>query len=243
MDQRPWIRSLGEWGAQRRAAAKVNVMDRSDLELIALWRANRLDENGNDPLDTLLTRYQDRIARWSLHILRDPSEAADCTQQILLRIFTRIHQFSGNGDFLGWTYAIARSVCFSMLEKKKRRAVREKAVSWSGEELADPRATAQEIVELTEVSDTLRKKVFSVLSPRESEAVHLRFIDGLPTATITERLELRNRSGARGVLLSAKRKLRKHLGREELDDLGFCTTLNFNEPSDPKGDAKGKAER
>jgi hypothetical protein len=52
------------------------------------------------------------------------------------------------------------------------------------------------------------------LTEREAEVLWLRCVEKVPMSTITEVLDIRQASGARGVLQTARRKLKVVLGRD-----------------------------
>lgn len=58
-------------------------------------------------LNELLSRVQHPIYRHALRFLGHPSDAEDATQEILLRITTRLSTFEGRSKFTTWTYTVA----------------------------------------------------------------------------------------------------------------------------------------
>ncbi len=63
----------------------------------------------------------------------------------------------------------------------------------------------------------LRLLMGSQLDPSEEEAFWLRIVEGMSVDQITRTLRLKNASGARGILQSARRKLRRAWG-DQVDD-------------------------
>lgn len=58
-------------------------------------------------LETLVRNTQDRMFRLSLRMLADPNAAQDATQEILIRIITKLSTYRGDSTFETWTYRIA----------------------------------------------------------------------------------------------------------------------------------------
>jgi len=62
-----------------------------------------------------------------LFLMKDRSEAEDCYQEALTRIWQCAHQYTRNENFRGWVFTIATRLCLNQLRKMGR----------SREELAD----------------------------------------------------------------------------------------------------------
>ncbi len=60
-----------------------------------------------DALTTLISEIQHQIYGLALRFLGDPHDAEDATQEILLRVTTRLATFEGRSKFMTWTYTIA----------------------------------------------------------------------------------------------------------------------------------------
>lgn len=53
-------------------------------------------------LDQLVRRHQSWIYNLALRFLLNPDDAADLTQEVLIRIITRLGQFQGRSSFRTW---------------------------------------------------------------------------------------------------------------------------------------------
>lgn len=74
--------------------------------------------------DQLMERYQNRIYRLALVILRHEGEALDATQESFLRALRAIEKYRGASSFETWLIAIARNVCRDRLRRQRvRRAL------------------------------------------------------------------------------------------------------------------------
>lgn len=73
--------------------------------------------------------YKDRAYSIALHFLGgDTAAAEDVTQEVFVRLFTRIGQFHGNADFGTWLYRLVANACVD--EQRRRRRL----VSWGDRE-------------------------------------------------------------------------------------------------------------
>ncbi len=75
--------------------------DKTDSTLIA----DALKGNRNS-LESLIRRHQDWIYNISLRMVFNPDEAADVTQEVLIKIITRLSSFEGRSTFRTWAYRI-----------------------------------------------------------------------------------------------------------------------------------------
>lgn len=60
-----------------------------------------------DSLESLVRRHQDWIYNISLRMVFNPDEAADITQEVLIKIITKLSTFEGRSAFRTWAYRIA----------------------------------------------------------------------------------------------------------------------------------------
>jgi len=68
-------------------------------------------------LDALIYSIQPTIYQLAQRFLMLPSDAEDATQEILLKIITRLSQFDGKSHFKTWTYTVAKN---HLLDLKRR---------------------------------------------------------------------------------------------------------------------------
>jgi RNA polymerase sigma factor (sigma-70 family) len=64
-------------------------------------------------LETLVRGIQDRIHRLAIRMLADPQAAQDATQEILIRIVTKLSTFKGDSAFETWTYRVGTNYLLS----------------------------------------------------------------------------------------------------------------------------------
>jgi len=70
-------------------------------------------------LEALILKIQDRIYGLSVRMLFFPADAEDATQEILIKIITRLDSFHGESAFTTWVYSIASN---HLLTIRKQRA-------------------------------------------------------------------------------------------------------------------------
>jgi RNA polymerase sigma-70 factor, ECF subfamily len=96
--------------------APLRYEDLSDPILVR--RAKDGDERA---LATLCERYEPRIQRIALHVLRDPDEARDAAQEALVKLCVRLRQFRGESQFSTWLHRLTVNACRDVHARRRLR--------------------------------------------------------------------------------------------------------------------------
>jgi RNA polymerase sigma factor (sigma-70 family) len=75
-------------------------------------------QGNRDSLESLVRRHQDWIYNIALRMVFNPDEAADTTQEVLIKVITKLATFKGRSSFRTWAYRI---VVNHVLNMKKSR--------------------------------------------------------------------------------------------------------------------------
>jgi RNA polymerase sigma-70 factor (ECF subfamily) len=62
-------------------------------------------------LAALCERHAERVHRIALHILRDPEDARDASQEALVKLVRRVGQFRGQSQFSTWLHRLTVNTC------------------------------------------------------------------------------------------------------------------------------------
>ena len=74
-----------------------------------------------EALRLLFEEYKDRVYSIAIYSLSgDPMAAADVTQQVFLKLMTRINQFRGDAEFATWLYRLVVNTCHDEHRKQRR---------------------------------------------------------------------------------------------------------------------------
>ena len=92
----------------------------SDDPDVLLAAARRGD---HDALEALLRSVHDRMAAVARRMLRDPGDAADCTQEALIRVVRGLAGFDGRSSFSTWCHRIVATTALDELRRRGRRPV------------------------------------------------------------------------------------------------------------------------
>jgi RNA polymerase sigma-70 factor, ECF subfamily len=92
---------------------------KSDRELVDAARGGDTDAFG-----VLVRRYQRRIYRLAVHLLRNSAEAEDVTQDTFVRAYGALDRFDGRSEPFTWMYRIAVNLSLNAIRSRKnnRRA-------------------------------------------------------------------------------------------------------------------------
>jgi RNA polymerase sigma factor (sigma-70 family) len=128
-----------------------NSPDQEDRTLVL--RAHSGDRNA---LEDLVQRHQAWIYNIAIRMLYHPQDAEDATQEILIKVLTRLSSFEGRSSFRTWLYRIVVNHVLNM--KRGRVEVQHESIDFASYgtaldntpelELADPKGTSADTDQL-----------------------------------------------------------------------------------------------
>lgn len=163
----------------------------------------RLKRGDLDALSELITRYQNRVYRFLLRLVREPAAAEDLFQQTWLRLAEKIRYFDANRNFEAWLFTLARNLAIDHLRRIRPESLDEpipgdESGATAADQLASRERPAIEgILEreragrLAEALETLPVSHREVLTLRFEEEMKLEEIAevvGAPLSTVKTRL-------------------------------------------------------
>jgi RNA polymerase sigma-70 factor, ECF subfamily len=170
-----------------------------------------------DALSTLIERYQNRVYRYLLRLVRQPAEAEDLFQQTWLRVAAKIRSYDPSRSFDAWLFALARNLAFDHLRRIRPSSLDESSRDDSADvamisQLAsadqgplDQLLTRERASHLARALESLTVTYREVLSLRFEEEMKLEEIAdvlGVPLSTVKSRLR-RSLVQLRGILESS----------------------------------------
>lgn len=134
-------------------------------------------------LDELLRRHTSLVHAVCRRVLSHPDDALDATQEALIAIARKVHQFDGRSRFSTWAYRVATNAALDEARRRNRRPV-------PAETLPEHPGAGTGRVD-DQVADRLDiDAALLTLSPEYRAAVALRDVVGMDYAEIAEVLEL-----------------------------------------------------
>ncbi len=188
------------------------MQELSDEELLARYRDQQESLAGAKWLNQLLSRYHARVATWCLRFTGDRESAGDLAQDIFLRVYRNLDSFRGASKFSTWLYTVTRNHCINEMKARASRGNQAAEVlDFDVHDQAAPNALTT--LEQREEIEAMRMLMQEVLDDTEQRVMTLHFADEIGLEAVTRLLNLKNPSGARAYVVSAKRKLTSALQR------------------------------
>jgi RNA polymerase sigma-70 factor (ECF subfamily) len=85
----------------------------------------RLRRGDPQALEGLLSRYQHRLYRYLLRLVREPTLAEDLFQQTWMRVAERIRRYDPSRNFDAWLFSVARNLAIDHLRRYRPESLDE----------------------------------------------------------------------------------------------------------------------
>jgi RNA polymerase sigma-70 factor (ECF subfamily) len=82
----------------------------------------RAKDGDRQALEALCERHAPRVEKLARHLLRDPEDARDASQEALAKLCTRIGQFRGESQFTTWLHRLTVNACSDVAKRQAARA-------------------------------------------------------------------------------------------------------------------------
>jgi len=93
-----------------------NLVNLLDEEVVNLVR-----EENVEYFAELISRYQDKLLRYSGNILNDDQKAQDAVQESFIKAFINLNSFNVNKKFSSWIYRIVHNETMNLISKYKKQ--------------------------------------------------------------------------------------------------------------------------
>ncbi len=183
----------------------------ADEQLVTRFLSDREGTRGLAALDQLVERWRGRVFLWAYRTLGEREAALDAAQDALLQMMQALPRYQAKGRFSAWLFTIVRNRCLNMV--RKRRLVRDPEVDV--ESLLVDGEAPDDALDSARERERLMQLMNEVLDPTERAALWMRAFEEMNVDDISSMLGITTASGARGVLQSARRKLRAALARQD----------------------------
>jgi len=99
------------------AGPEVRVGAQTEIE--------KLRRRDPDALTAVISRYQHRLYRFLLRMVKEPTVAQDLFQQTWLRVVERIGKYDASRAFEPWLFSVARNLAIDHLRRKQPESLDE----------------------------------------------------------------------------------------------------------------------
>jgi RNA polymerase sigma-70 factor (ECF subfamily) len=158
--------------------------------------------------ELLLERYERRLYRLCLSLLREPAQAEDAVQESFVRIWKALPTYDGRASLSTWSYAITRNRCLTALQRRRDEAtlsdpeVAMEAEAAAATAVTDPDDRGQLLRELVEGLPERYRRALTLFYYEERSVPDVAAMLGLPEGTVKTNL-----FRARGLLLGSLEQL------------------------------------
>lgn len=104
------------------ASGPVRLTPLRELQLLEAYRSG--GPESHRALTELLTAYQRRIYSVCFRLVQRPQDAADLTQDVLLKVVEHLSSYDGRSKLSTWIIRVAMNASLSHLRREKTRQVR-----------------------------------------------------------------------------------------------------------------------
>jgi RNA polymerase sigma-70 factor (ECF subfamily) len=160
-----------------------------DQELVA-----RVQRGDKQAFGLLVSKYQRKLARLLMRLIRDPAEVEDVAQETFIKAYRALPSFRGDSAFYTWLYRIGVNTAKNYLVSQGRRAPTstdfdsEEAEGFDeGEQLRDNN-TPEKLLQSKQVGETVNAAM-DALPEELRTAIMLREIEGLSYEDIARIME------------------------------------------------------
>ena len=156
-----------------------------------------------EALSTLLARYQNRLYRYLLRMVRQPAEAEDLFQQTWLRVAEKIHNYDQRRNFDAWLFTLARNLAIDHLRRVRPESLDEPTGEAQSGESAAARLVSHEtpaidrvlarertsrLSQAMEMLPVIQREVLTLRFEEEMKLEEIAEILGTPLSTVKTRL-------------------------------------------------------
>lgn len=156
----------------------MDFLGGDELELIDEKELVIRFQNGDvSAFNTLVLKYQTRIAKLIYRQVNDAEATKDLCQEVFLKAYKALPKFKRESAFYSWLYRIAMNCCIDFIRQQSRRkTVPFEDISGSPEEvlLISKHPSPSHLVEMEELGEVISKAV-SQLSPKQQHVFRLRY--------------------------------------------------------------------
>lgn len=95
----------------------------------------------------VVERYQNKLLRYAINILKDEHKAADVVQEAFIKAFINLNSFNAKKKFSSWIYRIAHNEAMNVAAKHKNELPMPEDIDFASEEDIVGNLSKQEILE------------------------------------------------------------------------------------------------
>jgi len=161
-----------------------------DIDQALVERVQRGDKKA---FDTLVLKYQQKVANLIGRYVRDPSEVLDVTQEAFIKAYRALPNFRGDSAFYTWLYRVAINTAKNHLAAMSRRPPQDDIEAETAEQTdlgtrLKEQDTPEKLALQEEIAATIKEAVDDL--PEELRtAITLRELEGMSYEEIAQAMD------------------------------------------------------
>ena len=161
-----------------------------DADIVLLIRAANLEK----AFELIMQRYESKVYRLCLALLRDHAQAQDAAQESLVRLWRALARYNDRAALSTWIYAITRNWCLTCLSSRQRTvSLHETPVQAEVDAMAAPDVQGaleqgQVIRQMVEELPEMSRRIVTLFYFEEQSVALVAEALGLPQGTIKTHL-------------------------------------------------------
>ncbi len=161
-----------------------------DIDQALVERVQRGDKKA---FDTLVLKYQQKVANLVSRYIRDPSEVLDVTQEAFIKAYRALPKFRGDSAFYTWLYRVAINAAKNHLAAQSRRPPQDDIEAETAEQMdAGTRLKEQDTPERLAMQDEIARTIKQAVDELPDElrtAITLRELEGMSYEDIAQAMD------------------------------------------------------
>jgi RNA polymerase sigma-70 factor (ECF subfamily) len=147
----------------------------------------RVSRADSQQIASLFQQHGPRVYRRALRLLGNPADAEEATQEIFIRVLSRIGGFQQRSQLTTWLYQIATNYCLNLIRDRSRRAeLHEAHVAPMAGDAEAGAARSDDLV--------LLRKLLAGADEQQAQAAIYVFLDGMSHQEAAEVLGISKRT-------------------------------------------------
>lgn len=155
--------------------------------------------------------FKNRLYRYALNILKDPMEAEDVVQEILIKIWKKIDQFKHIENKEAWCMTMTRNLS---IDKKRKRKYHTESIE-NFHFVKDTNTTPYESMQSMDHMSSLERLIYQ-LPEKQRSVLHLRDVEGYTYKEIAAMADI-SVDQVKVYLHRARKQLRSQINRKDYE--------------------------
>ncbi|GAB3996492.1 RNA polymerase sigma factor [Spirosoma daeguense] len=140
--------------------------------------------DNTDPFEALYNQYVNKVFQKCLTMVKDPESAQDYTQDIFMKVFSKMDQFEQKSSLSTWLFSITHNYCLDQIRISRRKSTESLTYEMadSVQETVSGRPTDEEL--------TMLNNVMAQLPLEEATLLRLKYEQNLSIAELSDSYQI-----------------------------------------------------